>query len=480
MEESHNIKKLKDEDEDAMIKVDLQNSDKKKHTTCLEWCQLIATICIPIIIALYTIIQDRQNLHKANMSRATELQIAEENRLNELLIAEENRQKDRDLAKDQQWENILVEYHRFLSGFFVQKGLSLKESDGTILLSVSHTTLNQLNVKRKSYVIRSLYEAKLIALNINSDQSRSSFLEIGGIDLSNIMLGSVHDPQGPQSLLFYIDWSYLYLPRAILVNASIRYAILNCAFLHNTKLDSADLSFAYVREAKCFNKWRESSAEFSTSSLVNATLYHADFNDVSFYNATLTFANMSNIQCCDCDFRTANLVRVDLSGCNISRSQYHTLLREFESTNLSYTTADLSIFHSLTFDYSDWSHVQAKQIRMINCTFVNATMINASFVKGSLSNVLFQQTDLSYIDMTYAILKNISFIDTIMYYANLSYIKCEYCNFINIDLRNSLLRNASLLYSNFVNCSIDEKQVGEIIDLGGSKLPNETIVQGND
>ncbi|CAF1206792.1 unnamed protein product [Adineta ricciae] len=487
MEESHNIKKLKDEDEDAMIKL-IHKVMREKSNSWIEWCQLIATICIPVIIVTYTIIQDRQNLHEANMSRESESQIAEGKRLNELLIAEENRQKDRDLAKDQQWENILVEYHRFLSGLLIERSLSvfapllprLRDEDKMAILLMTYNALNQLDPKRKRHVIRALYEYKLIAIKINTQLKDVSILDVGKIDLSNVVLGSVYDSQSLQSRTFLIDWYYLRLPGAIFRNASMRHAALDCVNLSATNFDSADLSFAFTGSLKCSNRTPISPTTFKQSSFVNSSFYYANFYAIDFYGSNFMFANMFYLQCKGCNFEKSILIGTNLSSSVISSEYASKQPATFRLVKLSYATVDLSIFQSLTFDYSDWSHVQAKQIRMINCTFVNATMINASFVKGSLSNVLFQQTDLSYIDMTYAILKNISFIDTIMYYANLSYIKCEYCNFINIDLRNSLLRNASLLYSNFVNCSIDEKQVGEIIDLGGSKLPNETIVQGND
>ncbi|CAF1486215.1 unnamed protein product, partial [Rotaria sp. Silwood1] len=153
-------------DEDTIVKVALQDYAKKR-CSCFELIQLIATICIPIIIAIYTIIQQRQDLQVANMARASEREIAEGNRLTELTIAEHNRQKDRDLAIDQQRENILVEYHRFLAQL-LEKGLPLKVSSKSVALLMSHTALNQLNSKRKRYVIRSLYEAKLITLNENS------------------------------------------------------------------------------------------------------------------------------------------------------------------------------------------------------------------------------------------------------------------------------------------------------------------------
>ncbi len=112
------------DNENTIVKVGSENVITKKQYSPLEWIQLIATICIPIIIAVYTIIDNnnkesiasadrRKDIEIANSSRSTQFDIAEANRLHEILIAEQNQQKDRDLALDQQRENILVQYQKW-------------------------------------------------------------------------------------------------------------------------------------------------------------------------------------------------------------------------------------------------------------------------------------------------------------------------------------------------------------------------------
>ena len=413
------------------------------------------------------------------MSRTSELEIAQGNRLNELIIAEHSRQKDRDLATDQQRENILVEYQKFLAQLLITNGLTLKDPAKAVALFMSRTTLNQLNANRKRHVIRSLYEAKLITLNLNSKQIDTGILDFGGIDLSDIILGSLHDPPDLQPRSYQIDWYYLYLPRAILRNASFRHAVLNCATLFNTNLDSADLSFAFIRIPKCFANIPNFFTDFTSSSLVNASLYNADFYQTSFYNANLTLANMFRFRCVDCEFSMAIMDRVDLSHCYIDRPPDSKLQNNFHSVILTHATAHAARFYSMNFDYSDWSYVQASEISMAQCTFMNATMISVSFVKSNIRQSLFQNANLSYIDLSYAILNNVSFVNVNMHKANLSYIKCDYCIFTNVDLRNSLLKNASLRYTNFLNCLLNDSQLEEAIDLTGSRLPNGTIVRNN-
>jgi hypothetical protein len=185
-------------DKNSMTKVDRRNIIRKKKHTCFEWTQLIATICIPLIVAVYTIIENHNSeliaaadLHKdveiANNSRTSGFEIAQADRLNEIIIAEQSRQNDRDLAVDQQRENILVQ---------------------------------------------SLYEAKLITLKITSKPLDKSVLEFRHVDLSDLTLGSSRDSPDERPIHRYIDWYYLYLPYAILKNASFHHSNLDCMPLY--------------------------------------------------------------------------------------------------------------------------------------------------------------------------------------------------------------------------------------------------------
>ncbi|UJR07480.1 hypothetical protein I4U23_011769 [Adineta vaga] len=94
------------------------NINRRRYSV-FEWIQLIATIFIPVIIGVYTIIDNNNNtsitmsnrmrdIKIANISRTSAYEIAEANRLMEIHIAEQSRQKDRDLSIDQQHQIILT------------------------------------------------------------------------------------------------------------------------------------------------------------------------------------------------------------------------------------------------------------------------------------------------------------------------------------------------------------------------------------
>jgi uncharacterized protein YjbI with pentapeptide repeats len=105
------------------------------------------------------------------------------------------------------------------------------------------TALNQLDIKRKSILIRSLYDAKLITIQRNSKSSHNSVDE--------------------RTLYYYVDWYHLFLSNTILTNASFRHTILDCAIFSMSCMDSVDLSFAIHRQTNCFDTLRGFQRDFS-------------------------------------------------------------------------------------------------------------------------------------------------------------------------------------------------------------------------
>jgi uncharacterized protein YjbI with pentapeptide repeats len=477
-------------DENTITKIDHQDNIKKKRRyTCFEWTQLIATICIPVIIAVYIIVENnsnasiaadsrRKDLEIANISRKSELEIAQANRLNEIAIAEQSRQKDRDLATDHQQENILVEYQTFLTQLILDNGITLNKSPEAKI--VGHfktlTALNQLDIRRKSILIRSLYDAKLITLQKNAKSLDRSILDLRQLDLRDITLGSPRNSPDSYSRYHYIEWYYLWLPESVLINASFRHTRLACATFTMTQMDSIDLSYSSSQLIfKCFDTLRNISTDFTRTSLVNATLYKTSLLHADFSYANLTLANMQLI-CRHCTFRGAILFKTNLSfSMFLHVFHYDTLRLDFSAVNLKQAVAHSTHFHTINFDESDWSNVQASKTNITNCTFANATMDNGSFIKSTIRQSIFQYTSLHSIDFSYAILNNVMFINSDMRNANLSYIKCDYCVFTNVTFEDAILKNASIRYSNFRNCRINISQFEEAINLFGSTLSNGTV-----
>ncbi len=459
--------------------VNRQDIQKKKHRhTCFEWIQLIATICIPVIIEIYTIIENSSNVSNAAENRRKDMEIARGNHLNDLEIAERSREKDRDLAFDQQQENILVEYQTFLTNLILNNGKYLNKSSEAKVVGYfkTLTALNQLTVKRKIVLIRSLFDAKLITLKTDSKEMDRGILDLRQLDLRDVTLGSPRNSPAFLRGYYYIEWRYLWLPESFLTNASFRHTRLECTTFSHSKMDSIDLSFSTNSIGfRCFDTLRETTSVFSYASMINATLYNSNFIRADFSSVNLTFANIQLFSCRCCTFWRANLFKANISssifdlpiGCGTSR-------QDFTDVKMEQAIAHSTKFHTINFDMSNWLNVQASKADIANCIFTNATMNNSSFVKSTIQLSSFQYTSLSYIDLSHAVLFNVTFIQSNMSNANLTSMKCNYCDFINVDFQGAILKNASFSHSNFVECRINRHQLEEIISFVESTFSNGT------
>ncbi|CAF1514926.1 unnamed protein product [Adineta ricciae] len=456
---------------------DHHDTHKKRGHSCFEWIQLIATISIPIIIAIYTIIENNNSASIAADNNRKDREIANNNRRSEFDLSQQSQQKERDLAADQQQEDILVKYQTFLSNLILQYGKDLEKSSNvkTVLHFMTLTALNQLDIRRKRILIRSLHDANLITYKRNDNKDYPSAVTLASIDFKDITFGSPLNSPDEYPLHQYIHWKYLWLPDAILTNASFRHTNLECATFTRAHMDSVDFSFAIHPISKCFDDLREVATDFTRASLVNANLRNAKFRSIDFSRANLTFANMRGFSCEMCKFSNTILFQADLSLSYF----YHSLLInqslvDFSGVKLKQADIHGAYFRSIDFQYSDLSHSQLSRVTIRNSIFSRTTMKNCSFIKSVIQETLFENTILNTIDFSYTKLYNVTFNNSNMTNANFSFIKCVYCAFINVKLEETIFNNASLLFSKFINCSIHMNQLDGAIDLLGSTLSNGT------
>ncbi|CAF1496203.1 unnamed protein product [Adineta steineri] len=123
--------------------------------------------------------------------RANELLIDERNRAKDLVIAQENRVKDERMADDAQKENILFEYTNFLAQLLAKDGMTLNGTSSSRFVARFKTlaVLLQLNPNRKSFLIKSLYEANLISGSPTDQLSSEAVIRLDSADLTGLDLG---------------------------------------------------------------------------------------------------------------------------------------------------------------------------------------------------------------------------------------------------------------------------------------------------
>ena len=475
--------------ESVVKKDDQKQSVKKRKISYFNWITLIASICTPVVIAVYTILDNnssisiadsnrRKDIDIANISRASEFETAQANRMNEMLIAEKSREKDRELALDQQRQNVLLEYQNFLAKLLLESDAVLKKPANARLVGrfMTITALSQLDAARKSIILRSLSETRLINLQRSSKWDDTSLLALERVDLRDTTFSLYRYASEERPDNEYNLWNYLWLRATILKNASFRYVFLDCSTFEQSLMDSADFSFAIVRSLTCFDHDRNRPTDFSSTSLVNASFFKAVFSQTDFSGANLTLAKMSNFYCRECRFSSALLVQVDLSF-----STFTALLANatttFFSTELRQIVVHSVVFRSVNFTSSRWSNVQASNAEFQKCSFPNVTMSGCVFLNSTMRESTFGYSDLYGIDISGSTLFDVGFDNSNMRRANFSFIKCDNCRFVNVELHEATFTRASFRNSNFFGSSMNtDLLIEEAIDLTGTTLPNGTIV----
>ncbi|CAF0791064.1 unnamed protein product [Adineta ricciae] len=464
--------------------------NKRVSVSRFEWIQLISTICIPIIIAIYTIVQNQSNqsiaesnrikdIEIADASRSAEFETAKENRLNEIMIAEKSREKDRELSLDQQRQTILVEYHNFLTKILMEFGTTGNKATNVrlVIRFMTITALSQLDVIRKSLILRSLSEARLINLERKSQLFDESFLQLKRVDLTNTIFNLNLYSSIEKSDLMYNYWNYLWLPESILTNASFRSVFLDCSVFSFSYLDFADFSFATSRAPICFDNDRETKIDFSSTSLINATFYRANFIAADFSNANLTFTNMRYLYCRDCKFISTLFIHVDLSFLHMFSTFYKIYMCLFLSTTLNNVIIHSAVLGSINFTNSNWTNVYASYTLFRNNTLSYLTMKNCFLSNNKLYDTIFRNTTLYDIDMFNNTLQNVNFINNYMENINFSYIYCKFCYFTNSQLKKIIFIHASFIHSTFLHSHVNITQlIEEAKVLINVTLPNGTII----
>ena len=457
-----------DDDDETETKLNHKEKNKRKRYSCFQWIELIAAICIPCVIGVYTIVDSINNVS-----------IAAANRQKDIEIAEQSRQKDHDLAKDQQLENILNDYQTFLGKLILDVKESLKESNKAkeVAQFKTLTVLQQLDAKRLNIVIRSLYNAQLITLRkTGQSNDERSVLDLRKLYLQDLTLGWPHNSLRLYPTFQRIDWHYLWLPESIFTNVSFRHANFICVDFSFTYMYSVDLSFtATGGGTPCIGAAWNSSIDFLRATLINTTIIRINWVYAALSSTHMISVDMSHSMCRDCHFEYASLNQVNLSFTRFERFSRTLSRPSFQDIKMDQIVAHLTTFNSIDFSHSNWNDVNASAIEIIDCIFHGAIIKHSSLIKSTIEKSAFQNANLSIIDLSYAKLHYVSFINSIISNANLSFMICNHCTFINVTFENIIWINVSLRNSYFRHCHLNLSQlINNAIDLFGTTLSNET------
>ena len=245
------------------------------------------------------------------------------------------------------------------------------------------TALEQVNIKRKRILLRSLHHANLINFLKTEKLFDTSVVNLDQADLSHIQFGLTLNQSGQLPMYRYISWNYLYLPRTILTYASFRYTILDHTTFTQSIMDFVDMSFAAHTNHQ------------SRTNFVNVSLIEYHFSHSILTRVNLNYSRFSH---------TFHLSKTRLL---------------FNSANFSYSHMYFALFRSINFTQSDWSHVQASHIGIYNSIFTNVNMYKSLLSNSIVQDSTFEFMDFYQTDFSYAKFFNVTFINSNMYLVNM-------------------------------------------------------------
>ncbi len=287
----------------------LMDNNKKRIRRKLTWfdcAELIIALFIPLTIIVYTVMENN-----------TERTIAQENRLHDLKIANERHQQEIMLTDDQQQEATLVDYFNSL-GKLLEKNENLTNKSNIVRFKTL-TALAQLKSKRKGFLIRSLYENKLITMEDNQQSILDlSLADLTGLDLTNHML-------------INNEIKCAIFNHTTLINSSFQHMILHGTKFAQAILINSDFSYSSADPWPCYSGYLI-SLSFRDAILDYSIFNHIKYNDVIFLGSSLIGVKMSNFNCSGCSFLNA---KMDLMDINYSHFLSNTNARTmFQSISL--------------------------------------------------------------------------------------------------------------------------------------------------
>jgi uncharacterized protein YjbI with pentapeptide repeats len=178
------------------------------------------------------------------------------------------------LASDNQQEAALQEYITEMSELLLEKNLRQSDVDAEVRKVArvrTLTVLPRLDAKRKSSILRFLYESGLI-------NKGKCMIDLDDADLSGA-----------------------YLINANITRVDIHGANLSGADMRSAKLDGTDLSGAFLFKAD----------------LLISSLCFVNLHGANLMRANLLMANLHQAELIEADLRGAKLIGADLSGANL-------------------------------------------------------------------------------------------------------------------------------------------------------------------
>ena len=360
-------------------------SPKRKSFSLIQFTKLFAAILVPLMIGAFTVVTTLQDSSGARSQREADLiriereaqlqQAAEERQriADQLKSHEEQSYRDR-AANELRIEQVYDSFMRDVSPIVLKPNGNLTMVELLFIRSKTLLTLDQIDLKRKWYLIKFLYDSQLLYVRDMGYQ----FVDLAAGDLSHVKFGSAGKIDRK------INLEKIRLSNMDLFNTSFDNVMLRYA-----RLDYSDLN-------------------------------HSSFYMVSFFSISFVQVNLENSK-----FFLTQLQNISFTKCNLKRTTW--MIKRTESTlramHLDYSDADVSEsrfeglfwganirFQGAIFDRSEFidhkfspdilfNNVSLKMTRFSRVIFDQVIFVQSNLSGASFEQCEFWQVRFDYVDL---------------------------------------------------------------------------------
>ncbi|UJR06634.1 hypothetical protein I4U23_010918 [Adineta vaga] len=305
----------------------------------------------------------------------------------------------------------------------------------------------QNHSKRKSYLIRCLYQNNLITHRLNDN----SFLDLNFANLQNLNLNINRFIQTPHSFFSCVNMALAHLNES-----SFEYNQLSGNHFHHSLMFKVNLRATTIHLTYC-----DENSPIRTS-FTRAFLLQSTFSQSRYYGIDFTYAIMNNslleeFYCYRCNFTEAFMIKCNLS---YSKFQYEPIngyqfpkdyKASFIRTDLTDTILYRIRFERIDFEKAILIQTNATQATFLFCNLTNVIMNDCILIESQANHSNFILSNLNNCQMN----------RIQMFYVDFSHSYCYSCLFYGANLTGINFYNSSLDRSNFQNSIINREQLAD-------------------
>lgn len=401
-----------------------------------EWFQLFISISIPVAIAVYTVVENNRDLS----------------------IARRNREQNLSMGDNQRQDLVIQECLKIVTKLIEKYGSEFNRSSSISLVArfAVLSTLTQVDRDRRNYLVRLLFDAKLITYRMNDYQSPVS------LHLANLTGLNLLEKCNVKTLF------HLSLENILLTNANFHESNIHGGRFTKSILINAD--FSSTRNSLSFDDdddeigCRDNSPQLSFTS---ALFLFATYDNADFTSAIMINTNLYNFFCENCLFISTSMDKINLQNGSIQNSSFS--FATLHHANLYQT----SFSQNVDFYEGEMEYVYATYTKFVQCDLTSAKLFHtisdhSNFINTSFSNALMMNVSMQFTKIIHG-----NFTNTDLRQSNWRYAYCERCIFDHTNLTNADLYGVVFNESYFRNSMITNEQFKQMASFERSVFINE-------